>query len=874
MGGTLWQRGFMINNKTNRNYLNIFIQFTSEHCFSFTPVAFLNFIVEHQMSSMNENVRAVSNETAEVLVKALMNAFTVLSSNSDGNISQLVFKLLNAFKYLGQTILRGRIEEKDLIGLDIFTPILKCSAIKQKLDIIAIFVAYCSVHKELHPMITGSIISWHSLLPPVHTLPLNIKYTPGFYTIVSQFENFEEVRPELLEYFNFYLGPTLVNLWVPQWLLLAGGPDIKTQLNLSESNLTELVLCEAKLDSYIATSDKGFLNREHEKKQESPLSYFIYKICKRMALFPDWIPNDMHKLALELVMSHGISRVDLDPSGIPFDLQVFMEIIDHPELNYIQEPRLSMLLSLSSRRIRKYPCHILHSTLGSLGSTQSLPAIVNISQFLLSRFLINIGSICQLVNLTQSHLHLQSKDENWYKSKKNTVQIPSWFETSVLPPIPPISRSLFVFENNSLESEHESSSVVGITSLIFESLNTIILFNVDLLRQYRQLNIDPLAINDCDETTSTIQHIAIQQYMELYFIPLMTTLMLSRQLVGKDAKILEENKGRIMSLVLLSSSTKLCEALIQTHGNIALYHLIKFMTRVSGEDLLMQSISIDLLNHLFFHNATNSIKRLCIQNELSKQALFSYIKTWNDGTEKYRSLFQEIFDTDLPDVETVAITLSELVAFLPNHETIKQHETPTKKAGTPPQQKNTPLIKKTAANLTSSRVSTKANKFNPYSATSFIPSSKSYVSQPAACAQDEYTHSSSNNYTRTSTTEAWIPRKENCSSLFDGSSVTINEEENIIESSDNYPFGTPFGAAHHSNFQKSAGSTNATPQTPNMSTSTIFNNPWDGSPSLHSTPNTSKIVNTGKNYILGGHNRFKNNSRAQSIHIDDFKSDQ
>lgn len=827
------------------------------------------------MSAMNENGQAVSNETAEVFVEALVNAFSILSSNEDGNISQLVFKLINAMKSLGQNILRGRIEDTDLIGLDIFTPILKCNTIKKKLDIIAIFMAYCSVHKELHPLITGSIISWRSLLPPVHTVPLDLKYTPGFYTIVSRFENFEEVTPELLEYFNFYLGPTLVNLWVPQWLLLAGESESQTQSKLSDRNLTELVLCEAKLDSYIAISDLGFLNGELEKKQKSPLSYFIYKICKRMALFPDWIPNDMYNLALELVMSHGIARIDSNSNGIPFDLQVFMEIVDHPELNYIQEPRLSMLLSLSSRRMRKYPCHILHYILGTLGSTQSLPAIVNISQYLLSKFLINTGSICQLVNLTQSQLHLHSKDDNWYKSKKTTVQIPSWFETSVLPPIPPISRSLFVFENNSLESEHESNSVITITDLIFESLNTIILFNVDLLRQYRQLSIDSLALNDYDEATSTIQHKAMQQYMELYFIPLMTTLMLSRQLADKDARILDESKGRIMSLVLLSSSTKLCEALILTHGNIALYHLIKFLARVSGEDLLMQAISIDLLNHLFYHSATNLIKRLCIENELSKQALFSYINIWNDGTEKYKSLFEEIFDTDLPHIETVAITLSEFMAFLPNHEKIKQHETPTKKVDTPPQQRESPLVTKTAENTTSLRSSTRANKFNAYSATSFIPSSKSYSSQPMTYVQDS--HSSSNNYTSdtyTSAAEAWTPRKENMSDIFDGSSVTINEGENIIAGADNYHFGTPFGAAHHSNIQKNTGNNNTTPQTPNMSTSTIFNNPWDGSPGLHSTPNTSKIVNTGKNYILGGHNRFKNNSRAQSIHIDDFKSDQ
>ena len=35
--------------------------------------------------------------------------------------------------------------------------------------------------------------------------------------------------------------------------------------------------------------------------------------------------------------------------------------------------------------------------------------------------------------------------------------------------------------------------------------------------------------------------------------------------------------------------------------------------------------------------------------------------------------------------------------------------------------------------------------------------------------------------------------------------------------------------------------------------------------------NGNKVVNTGKNYILGGHNRVVNSSRAQSIHVDEFE---
>lgn len=78
-----------------------------------------------------------------------------------------------------------------------------------------------------------------------------------------------------------------------------------------------------------------------------------------------------------------------------------------------------------------------------------------------------------------------------------------------------------------------------------------------------------------------------------------------------------------------------------------------------------------------------------------------------------------------------------------------------------------------------------------------------------------------------------------------------------------------------------AMTTAPTTPTPYKNTSgSSSNNLWIESPmtnfkgsTISKSTNKSKMVNTGKNYILGGHNKVKNNSRAQSIHIDDFENE-
>lgn len=544
------------------------------------------------MSKLNESYLLVSGETADVLVSSTVNALKYLSSDCD---DKLVFKLIDALGFFNQKVVTGHLKHGDLDGIDIFTSILKSESMENRMDIVAIFLAYFSIHKELHCLITDSIESWYKILPEKDVASVSdIHYTPGFYTLVSQLDQYEEVTSQLLQYLDLELGHVLINVWVPYWLQLARTPDV-TAKPLEEHNLTDLFLCEAKLDFYIATSTGlATLLKDKEQRKTPPMSYFIYKICKRVALFADWIPTKVYRPAAQVAALQSSST-----AGLHFDLQVLMEIIDHPELNFYEEPRLSILLHRATNNLRKVPFHKMHAALGMLGATQSLPAIVNMVQFLLCKFLVNVGNVCDLIEKADYQLQLHPKERKWYKTThSDKYTIPTWFETSLLPPLPPITKSSFVFDSNEFESEQEANSFTMISNLLFESLDMIILINTEILKQYQWMKIDPLAIEVADETFN-VRHRVASQYLKLYFLPIITASISSRQTANSQVGPLGSKSRSIMSKIIFSNTVRLCKSLILAHGNIALYHFIKLCAKVSTEDLMLQTICMDLLNHLF-----------------------------------------------------------------------------------------------------------------------------------------------------------------------------------------------------------------------------------------------------------------------------------
>ncbi|GAV55757.1 hypothetical protein ZYGR_0AY01500 [Zygosaccharomyces rouxii] len=806
------------------------------------------------MSRLNESYPHVSDGTAKALVSSTVKVLEYLSTTGDYKV---VFKLINALGFFNQRVVTGRLDSSDLKGIDVFTPILQSEeTLGNKLDLVAIFLAYLSIHRKLHPLILDSIKDWCKLLPNKKLITCtDPNYSPGFYTVVSLLDQYEEVTPQVLQYLKLDLAHVLVHFWVPQWLQVAQTP-------LENDSLADLLLNEAKLDFVIATSnDLGqFITNKHLQK-EPPMSYFIYKICKRISLFADWIPSSLYKPATQLAISHGSSA-----SGLHFNLQVLMEVVDHPELNYFQEPRLVSLLHQATNNLRKVPFHKLHAALGTLGSVQSLPAIINMVQLLLCKFLINAGNVSELIQRANYQLQLHPNEKKWFKSKPNNrYQIPSWFETSLLPPLPPIAKSMFVFDNNEHESEQEAKSFTMIANLLFESLNMIILINTEMLKQYQWLNIDPLMIDVSDETFN-IRHRVAEQFLLLYLIPITVATILSQQLLETQVSILSEKRRSIMRKIIFSNATRLCETLIHAHGNIALYHLLKLCNKVSTEDMLLQGICLELLYQMFFGPNGSYNRQLCLENQLTTQALENYITVWNDGSQRYRTFFEKILNVEQPSVEVKTIPLSRFYQFLPDHEEILR-TLQEKNSSTPKSSASSSMTKENSQQKfgLTSRSGNVGNttpltyKYNPYSTPSFEPSKPVALTPPVSFSSGTYT---ANTMGSTPDTYTFNPRN---SEMMMGTNTTPTDRNNYTTA-----FNGSFSGEPLSNLSRTIESLGGTPQTPSKG---FFSSPWDGSPGVSVTPNNSKIVSTGKNYILGGHNRIKNNSRAQSIHIDNFKSE-
>lgn len=762
----------------------------------------------------------------EDLVESLVRALRRISDSS-GSINKLVFKCLEALKLLPLGELEGRVNKEDLTGIDIFTPIIQCVELENRWDVVAIYLAYFSIHRGFHPLVTNSITSWHHLLPTDETLALEDAYRPGFLTVLSWVDTMSSVGPEILKYANLQLRPVLVTSWIPQWLSF---------LERGSMNLTEVSLFdESILDFYIVTDCVAFVEQHVLNDVEGPLSYHVYNICKRMTRFQGLIPQSSFVEALQLISPIAAEKEDLS-----FDLQVLMEVVDHPEVNLSEATHLCLLVSLAMKRIRKTPWHTLHTTLGSLGSVQSLPALINMAQYLLGKFLINSNNILWLID-KNSQLNSKSDDAKWYHSKQSDFQLPHWFETSIIPPMPPIAKSSFAFNDSKFDSKNDTISIVMITQLLLESLNGIIITSTDLLKQYRLFGIDPLRIDTkVMAADSSVSHKIMQNYLELYYIPIITALLLSEQLAATQNKILGDTQARIWSRLLQCNSRKLYTEVIQTHGNVGLFYLIRFVTRVSFDDLTLQRICIQMMSHIFFHDTENSTKVLLTENVLTKQALYEYIKMWNDGTDVYQRFFIDVFDCEQPMTQNSSMTIDDMIQLLPERDEIIQQKEIERKRRRTSTEKHSPRrdpMKATPA---------QPKKYNAYSATPFIPATK-----PARTLASNVNVQT--NYEQPVGAHTWNSSDTNLPVVGDDMSFTDQLSSNF----DLSPFNPH--------------SLNGIPKTPNMTTSTLFSSPWDTSPDLQSTPNLSKIVSTGKNYILGGHSRIKNNSRAQSIHIDSFE---
>lgn len=914
-----------------------------------------------------------TNRTFIREVNALVERLNFLDRSKDGlstdkAIKECVLEILNMAQSWD---FNNIVKPESIDNLDVFTAIWKCND-HEKISWIALLMCFFSIFPNLRSLLINSIPNWDLFLDE---LPENKETTekmtstsnkterdyPGFYTVMESLSLILTTANNNFSFESMNLKEILLHSWLPIWrkyLDQINGKESNyknksrkyelTWLEYQQNNqLSQLWKDESSLQFIIAIFPSNQLDVNN--KQVSMYNFFINKVYQRIVLINgNWIDTKIYQLAIKTILN--IDFLDTNEK-VKFNLSVIMEVIDHPEFNFVEESKLVLLLYYSLSNLTNVKSNSLHTILSKMGTTQTLLAMFNLTEFIIAKYVNNFQNNLDIVN---------GFIDNFPKYK-----VPTWFSNEMLPPIPPISKSLFIFDSE--EKANNLSNLKVIETL----LRCSFLINVlkhNLLTEYHDLynNLNLIELDsNCDS-----KYLMKEQFFQLNYIPLFTVLLMSDHLQDSPLFQIDYLSPFLKNAISLQSTNTL-QLLLKSYGNIALYHFLKFIDKISKQNLILQKISIRLLTTVFLYNKDRSIINICRKNELSLQILIEYIKKWNDGGPIYQFFYEEFIKEKQPNITTTRKTLRQLLQEIPDYKDLlvdydeSKRQLERKNSNSINIQFNINDVNDITNNNNSINLGNSSNNFNiykeneptsimgtqhpqplknlktyipskydAYSSSVFIPSSNANnsnnnngnvtTSSFTPQLQQAFSYQSSNfingnnnndnlhnnhNSMNTSNNNSNIPNnKINGNDYTNDYNNNYNTNNNRINTNHNNNISTmdserSFSSNYSTNFgftQSLSGpspdfnhSTPNTPLTSNSNRNLLFSSHWNdqivsslnsmnsmnsSSPIVNSvnSANTvqggSKIVNTGKNYILGGHNRVKNNSRQQSIHIDQFEN--
>ncbi|CAL9734150.1 hypothetical protein MOSE0_D05776 [Monosporozyma servazzii] len=912
--------------------------------------------------------RKEQTSLVELVVKALRaidqhNYTTKVEPHSIDDLEEVVYALIQVLRHIDWNSGIKLFPQHDLTEFtSIFTNILT-SKIEFKTELVTVLLAYFSIHPSLNQLIINSSCQWDLYFTSDNNNNNNNNTTkqdlfPGFYTVIKEIEKFKTFNKKFLSFMQYnFPHTTLINSWIPMWNLKRDNNklDLNWDYYLNQNLLPNLFKEEAMTDFFLANNMN---NGQLDITQATNIEPLLFKLYPRMVLLDEkWVNKKVYNQVL-----HNLLNLD-DNHTVPlnFALQILMEIIDHPEYNYLEESKLVILLHLALVKLEKTPVTQLHTALSEIGSSQSLLAIVNLTQFFIAQFLNKLQLVNERIStddlnkLQTGNTPMKFQNEQSSSDKKNKLskfEIPSWFKDEILPDIPPIAKSLFIFDTPPNNYGSIKLSFTESLNVLFDCLNLTILIHNNIINQYHALKINLLQLDSSEKNdiNVNIEYLSKQHFFQLNYIPIFTA-MLTIKNIFKDGTthLLPANGVNSTKKVITLNFTKYVESLIISYKDIALYHLLKFISTISQENLIFQKISIQMLNHLFFHdNGNNFTFSLCKENKLLFNEISSYIRLWNDGTSSYSLFFTELFGEKQPMVNIKKIDLRQLQELIPYMGiVIKFQETPDKKKKSYEyKSKGTRNFNSSSGNYNTAsnyghqqsnndnNISSNNNqngnsgiltqpiqpiplknmknymtptKYDAYSSPVFIPSHNSsantttvinsttnnmvsagtsFTPQPQSQPQHMFNpgigmYSTPLSYMKQQQQQSINPMGGIDPSV--DASLAIAGNISSLSGINPNEMYTPGNYTMQTNFMSTPQTlplthNNNNPNTSNdnvsmlNTTKPVFSSPWNESPTMTSHPSQNKIVNTGKNYILGGHNRVKNNSRAQSIHIDQFEN--
>lgn len=898
--------------------------------------------------------------------------FNIDKNNNATNLENILYSLIQMFRHLQHdTVLSSLHKYSKTLkqSNNVFKNILS-SPIDFKLDLSIILFAYLSIYPDFNQLIIYSDFQ--------EIIPLDQKHShnttrdsplPTVFSIIKQIENFKTFDKKLLSFLNWDISrETVLESWIQSSKKLQDYNNNRSDISTTNAPaLFDLLQNEVDLHFYLI----NYMSSNIDPLQFTTHSdHLILKLYHRIILLdPKWVPRNLYNQTVTTLLN-----IDKDIDSLEFNLQVLMELIDHPEYNLLEMPKFVILLYLSLSRLKTVPSTQLHEVLTTLGTTQTLLSLLNMSQFIIARFLNSISLVSKGIPNTGSK-SVNSKT----KLSEPLYKIPGWFQQEMLPDIPPISKSLFVFDTSTKNAT--ALSLVDILTILHQCLNLTIIIHNNIIDQYHALKLN--LFQHEDSIIVQVEYLLKQQFFQNNYIPLFSTLLTLINMYPHENIHKNSNESTLdgssstpvkdqfyqmlcnsnftlhnIKKLITFNSIKYIESLIISYKDIALYHLLKFISLISQENLFLQKISIKILNHLFFHNNDNDfILTLCQKNELSFNELSTYIKLWNDGTTNYTLFYSELLNEKQPMVDIGKVSLRKLQKLIPNlDKVIKYHEDQKQKVVThyvdkskdfkdytssiPPNEYNfayqtIDIIKNNITNNYSSNNNTNTNnvnsnnntqpgsfsqtiqptpqkrmknymsvnKYDAYTSQTFIPSGNNSMNNSTLINTNNTFNNSINDTHDTLLNGCYTPQaqqlinsgsnvystpltyiqqqqQQSMTSNFNGISMdnsnpmnmnfqSMNQNEIYNNTPGNFPIQSSFMGTSQNISLSGNNNNNIQMLSP---TNVMFASPWNDSSMMSLNTPQNKIVNTGKDYILGGHHRMQNNSRAQSIHIDQFEN--
>ncbi|KAL3231155.1 hypothetical protein RNJ44_00794 [Nakaseomyces bracarensis] len=398
----------------------------------------------------------------------------------------------------------------------------------------------------------------------------------------------------------------------------------------------------------------------------------LIEIYNRAMLYPEIVSEKIFDRSYQLLLVENSVNELLPLPSVSLALRVVMEVVDQPDLNFFNQSRLISVLLINLIFLSEHKSMDiteLHSVLNELGTTHSLVALFSYLLYHLANFLLRIANICKVLSISDRGMDVM--ETNAVKTVLKTFrsfeyQLPHWFDKTMHISLPPIPKSTFIFEK-------AEKMIISSFHTTFERVLLCLFYSINLttriLNQYKIMGINPFEIDSADEINLKHSKFQLMKYAhQLVFIPAFSTLLLAEQLRSFNTGLLVDTKYLLIFANLIHACTKqYIMSVLSLNENVALYQLLRFISRVSIDDLLLQRISITLLNDILFHSGQPKFRNWCKQKDLCRSAMKSYVHLWNDGSDTYTDIYSKILNSKQPSIEKKKTILAEYLDILPNN---------------------------------------------------------------------------------------------------------------------------------------------------------------------------------------------------------------